>query len=159
MMKPLAIYLRNHEAAARGGLDHFRRIGRTHRARPWAEELTDLREEVRQDLEALRRLMRELRIRPDPLAGAAMQLAEKIGRTKLNGRLLSRSPLSDLIEIEGAQDAVHAKGAGWRALISAGLHPTSIDLEDLLRRADSQRDRLLEVHAEVARRAILIRDR
>lgn len=156
MTKPIAIYLRNHEAAGRGGVDHFKRITRTQRARPWVEELTDLHAEVREDLDGLHRLMKELNIRPDPLAGTAVRLAEKIGRTKLNGRLLSRSPLSDLIEIEGAQDAVHAKGAGWRALISAQLQPASVDLEELLNRADRQRDRLIDVHAEAARLAILI---
>ena len=160
MSKPIAVYLRNHEAAARGGVDHFRRIARTQRSRPWVEELTDLHAEVREDLDGLQRLMRELRIRPDPVTGTGtvMRLAEKFGRTKLNGRLISRSPLSDLIEIEAAQDAVHAKSAGWRALISAELHPTSVDLEDLLVRADRQRDRLIDVHAKAARRAIMVKN-
>lgn len=158
MSKPIAIYLRNHEAAARGGVDHFRRIARTQRARPWVKELTDLHAQVRKDLDQLQRLMRELGIRPDPLTGTAMRLAEKIGRAKPNGRLISRSPLSDLIEIEAAQDAVHAKSAGWRALISAELRPTSVNLDDLLHRAERQRDRLIDVHAEAARRAIMFKD-
>ena len=43
-------------------------------------------------------------------------LGEKLSRLKLNGRLLSRSPLSDLVEFEFIATAVLAKRAGFETL-------------------------------------------
>ncbi len=53
-MSPLAIYLRNHEAAASAGYDLFRRASSNQRKKPYAAELTELAAEVRDDLGALR---------------------------------------------------------------------------------------------------------
>ena len=47
--------------------------------------------------------------------GAAW-IGEKIGRLKFNGRLLGRSPLSDLEEVELLRLGVEGKVAGWRTL-------------------------------------------
>ena len=44
---PLAIYLRNHEAAARAGCDLFTRVARSHRSEAYAGELDALRRESR----------------------------------------------------------------------------------------------------------------
>ena len=43
----------------------------------------------------------------------ASWIGEKLSRTKLNGHLLSRSPLSDLVEFEFIATAVLAKRAGF----------------------------------------------
>ena len=47
--------------------------------------------------------------------GAAW-IGEKAGRLKFNGRLLARSPLSDLEELEMLRLGVEGKAAGWRTL-------------------------------------------
>ena len=148
----LAVYLRNHEAAARAGLDLFRRAARQQRAKPYAAELAGLAEEVAADLDSLHRLMRLADVHPDLLAGAAMRLGERLGRLKPNGGLLSRVPLSDLIEIEGCLDAVRAKSAGWRALLTVDSPPWAghVDVETLLRLADDQAERLIALHRTAA---------
>ena len=43
-------------------------------------------------------------------------IGEKAGRLKLNGRLLTRSPVSDLEELELLRLGVEGKAAGWRTL-------------------------------------------
>jgi hypothetical protein len=43
-------------------------------------------------------------------------IGEKAGRVKLNGRLIARSPLSDLEELELFRLGVESKAAGWRTL-------------------------------------------
>ena len=62
----LAIYLRNHEAAAQAGRDLFRRTAAGQRNRPYASELAELATEVDQDLESLHAIMRTVRVSPDP---------------------------------------------------------------------------------------------
>ena len=149
---PLTIYLRNHEAAARAGCDLFRRTAANQRHKPYADELRQLVTEVEEDLNSLRELMRRAGVRPNLLLGSALRLAERVGRLKPNGRLLRRAPLSDLIEIEGLHDAVHAKAAGWRALAGAQQDnwSDSIGVEVLIQRAKGQVDRLAAIHQSVA---------
>jgi hypothetical protein len=47
---PLAVYLRNHAAAAQAGGDLFRRTVSNHRRKPYAEELRQLAAGAREDL-------------------------------------------------------------------------------------------------------------
>lgn len=65
--------------------------------------------------------LRQLGASPPRAKLAAAVVAERLGRAKLNGRITSRSPLSDLLELEGLGGAVGAAGALWRALESAGI--------------------------------------
>lgn len=151
-MSHLRVYLRNHEAAAQAGRDLFHRVARTQRGRPWGQDLQELAHAVEADLASLRHIMREMAIPSDSAAGLLMRLGERVGRFKLNGRVLSRSPLSDVIEVEGLLDAVCAKRAGWHALHVAHRVPASLQplVEDLLRRADAQIDELQNIHRRVA---------
>ncbi|GAA1433409.1 hypothetical protein GCM10009616_25320 [Microlunatus lacustris] len=155
MSSQLSIFLRNHEAAARAGLDLVRRAARNQRRRPWGDELAALALEAEEDLTSLRRLMRRLDVAPDALLGTALRVGERAGRFKPNGHLVRRAPLSDLVEVQGVLGALTAKGAGWRALVAAhvadGGEP---DLVALVERADHQTERLLAVHADVAARSL-----
>ena len=154
---PLEIYLRNHEAAARAGCDLFTRVARTHRGEAYAGELDALRREVHEDRATLRGIMRRAQVSPDLLMGTALQVAERLGRLKPNGRLVRRSPLTPFLEIEGLLDAVHAKAAGWWALDAARLSVISApELASLRDRADSQIERLRAIHSSLA--AVLNQD-
>lgn len=152
MPRPLTIYLRNHEAAARAGCDLFRRTVSSHRHQPYAGDLRQVAAEVYEDLDSLRALMRHAGVKPDLLLGVVLRLGERAGRLKPNGRVLRRAPLSDLIEIEGLLDAVHAKAAGWQALAAAGLtnRGDTTDVEKLIQRADGQVERIAAIHRSVA---------
>ena len=150
----LAIYLRNHRAAALAGRDLFRRTAASQRDRPYAGELSDLAAEVEEDCDALLAIMRAARVTPDLVMGVLLRLGERVGRLKPNGRLLRRAPLSDLIEVEALVTAVRAKAAGWQAL---SQHPAPAwseiaDTEVLYQRAVDQGERLTEIHRSVAGR-------
>ena len=54
----LAIYLRHHVAASRGGVDLFHRSARTQLSNEARQELRDLAAEVTQDREQLLRILR-----------------------------------------------------------------------------------------------------
>jgi hypothetical protein len=151
MRSPLEIYLRNHEAAGRAGCSLFARVARSHSGEAYAAELDTLRREIREDLTTLRGIMRRAQVHPDLVLGTALQVGERVGRLKPNGRLVRPSPLTPLIEIEALLDAVHAKSAGWWALDAAGLGATiAPELASLKERAASQVERLRTLHATVA---------
>lgn len=95
-------------------------------------------------------------MQPNPLMGVALQVGERIGRLKPNGRVLRRAPLSDLIEVEGLVDAVSAKRTGWYALAAAQLPAEQADqIDQLIRRADGQLERLATIHTTIARSVLV----
>lgn len=146
----LTIYLRNHEAAASAGTDLFARMSRSQADRPWGPGLVDVAVEVAEDLRTLRGLLRAWGVRPDAASGLALRAGERVGRLKPNGRVVRRSPLSDLVEVEAGLDAVHAKAAGWQALQASHALDAPADLDELVRRADDQLARMRTIHATVA---------
>ena len=150
----VAIYLRNHEAAAQAGRDLFRRTAANQRDRPYAGELTELATEIEEDLQTLRAIMRAVRVSPDLVQGLALRVGERVGRLKPNGQLLRRSPLSDLIEVEALVVAVRAKSAGWQALsgVAAPGWSDVADTQVLYERALDQAERLNAIHRQVAGR-------
>lgn len=82
--------------------------------------------------------------------------AELTGRGKLNGRLLSRSPLSDVIEIEMLRLGVVGKAAGWRTLRTMADTERRLDadwLYSLMDRAQQQSELLEEMRVRAAEAA------
>ncbi|MGI3783711.1 MAG: hypothetical protein ACRYG2_23345 [Janthinobacterium lividum] len=146
----LAIYLRNHEAAAAAGTDLFARMSRSQADRAWGPTVVQVADEVAEDLVTLRALLHDVGVRPDALSSLALRAGERIGRLKPNGHLVTRAPLSDLIEVEAGLDAVQAKGSGWKALQAVHGSALPVDLEELSRRAEDQVTRMRAVHAAVA---------
>lgn len=68
---------------------------------------------------------------------AAAWIGEKAARLKLNGRIISRSPVSELEELEVLRLGVEGKAAGWRTLRALADHDQRLDtarLDDLISR-------------------------
>jgi len=152
-VKLLGIYLQDHLAGATAGLELFRRSAGAHKDTTLGDILEALRLEATSDRQALLDLMALLEIQPDRIKTTAAWAAEKVGRLKLNGALLRRSPLSDVIELEGLRMAVEWKAAGWRLLQAlAATEPrlAQVDLDDLLARADDQATRIESLRTAVA---------
>jgi carbon monoxide dehydrogenase subunit G len=127
----LGIYLNDHLAGAMAGTELVRRISRTH------PELRPLADDVEADRRELLEVMRNVGVVPRPYKAAIGWLTEKAGRFKPNGRLLGRSPLTDVLELETLQIGIHGKAAMWQALKSV----PDIDvyrLERLIQRAERQ---------------------
>ena len=149
----LAIYLQDDLAGATVAVELFRRAARPHKGTALGDVLDALTLEVTSDRQALVDLMAVLEIRPDRLKTTAGWVGEKVGRLKPNGALLHRSPLSDVLELDGMVMAVEWKAAGWRllkALADANPRLAEVDLDDLLQRADDQITRLESLRVSVA---------
>lgn len=155
MPSQLTIFLRNHEAAARAGLDLIRRTAKNQQNQPYAGELAAIADEAREDLTSLQLLMRHLEVEPDTVLSTALRLGERAGRLKPNGHLLRRAPLSDLVEVQGVLSALTLKAAGWRALAAAQVaEDGDPDLTQLIVRAERQIERMLPLHHAVAVRTL-----
>ena len=150
----LGVYCNDHLAAATGGIELVSRMLGRHRGGRHQARLEELLDELREERAALRASMAALDLPVRQYKQVALWLGEKLTRAKLNGHLLSRSPLSDLVEFEFIATAVLAKRAGFETL-RGGRRRSSrrLDaalLERLIAQADKQHDWLADVRREVA---------
>src|SRR5437764_5880775 len=141
----LGIYLNDHLAGAVGGLELARRAATANRSNDYGAFLSELAGEIEADLHALENIMDKLEVGRDHVKLLTAWTAEKIGRLKLNGRLLGYSPLSRVLELEVLCLGVEGKLSLWRALQKLADQDTRlrwIELDELVARARSQRRRL-----------------
>ncbi|MFD9481769.1 MULTISPECIES: transaldolase [Streptomyces] len=153
----LAIYLNDHYSGATGGLELFRRAADAHRDKADGKVLADLARQVDQDRNSLVQIMTGLGVRPSHSKAAMGWLAEKAGRLKPNGHLLSRSPLSDLLEAESMLLGIQGKAALWRTLRAQAETDERLSAEDLdalLERAEQQSKLMENLRVAAAGRAL-----
>ena len=153
----LGIYLNDHLAGATAGGELAHRMARSHRGQEESGPLQRLAVEITQDRSALLAIMATLGIPVRVYKVGAAWIGEKAGRLKLNGRLLARSPLSDLEELELLRLGVEGKAAGWRTLRTRADTDARLDagrLDELISRARSQADQLEELRVRAANRVL-----
>jgi hypothetical protein len=137
----LGIYLNDHLAGATAGMELAWRFARSRQGTPDRKRLVSLAADITADRQALMQLMRSAGV---PVRGhkiVAGWITEKVTRLKPNANVLTRSPLSDLIELETLYLGIQGKGAGWRVLLGAAADDGLVDTERLralLDRADDQ---------------------
>jgi hypothetical protein len=147
----MPIYLNDHLAGATGGSDLAHRAASSNEGTALGDFLADLAGQIDADRAQLEDVMARLGVTRDPVKAGAVWLAEKLGRLKLNGRLLEYSPLSRVIELEGLIAGVNAKLALWRTLAAAAADEpriAEIDFAQLIQRGDEQLEGLKEHHAQ-----------
>ena len=150
----LGIYLNDHLAGAIAGMGLARRMAAS--AEPGTERaavLSRLAGEITTDRAALLRIMAALGIPVRGYKVFAAWAGERAGRLKLNGRLVTRSPLSDLEETEMLRLGVDGKAAGWRTLRALAERDDRLDagrLDDLLARAGRQSRELESLRVSTA---------
>ena len=153
----LGIYLNDHLAGATAGSELARRMTRSHRGREESDPLNRLAAEIQQDRSALLDIMASLGVTVRAYKVGAAWIGEKAGRLKFNGRLLARSPLSDLEELELLRLGVEGKASGWRTLRTQADTDARLDagrLDELISRAKSQADELEELRVRTADRIL-----
>ena len=107
--KYLATYLNDHLAGSTGGIELVRRAAGEYEGTELGEFLSGLAREIEEDRETLKEYLAELGVDEDRLKVAAGWAGEKLGRLKPNGHLMSRSPLSALVEFEALSLGVEGK--------------------------------------------------
>jgi len=150
----LRTYLQDHHAGATAGLELARRAAGSNADNDYGPELERIAEDIESDRESLEGVMDQLGVKPHTLKDAAGWTAEKLGRLKPNNSLLSYSPLSRVIEIEGLVIGVTGKQALWESLRSAvGETLNGVSFAELSERAADQRSRLEALRKRAAAEA------
>jgi hypothetical protein len=150
----LKTYLQDHHAGATGGLELARRAAGSNEETGYGPELERIADEIAEDLEMLEQVMEHLDVSPSKVKDTGAWVFEKVGRLKPNDRLLSYSPLSRVIEIEGLVIGVTGKQALWEALQTALGEPVGgVSLSELSARAADQRSRLEALRRKAAAEA------
>ena len=148
----LAIYLRDHHAAAIAETEVAKRSANSNQGTAFAGLLEELQREALEDLRSLDEIMQRLGIQSAKGKDGAAWVAEKLGRLKLNGSVTAYSPLSRVVELEGISIAVESKKAMWRSLQQ--LEDDRLqrsELERLEARAADQQRRLEAARLEAVR--------
>jgi len=149
----LAVYCNDHIASAAGGIELVSRMIGVHKGSSYEAGLRQLLDELRQEKSDLEKTARALGLPIRQYKQIAVWVAEKASRLKLNGRVLSRSPLSSLVEFEFLASAVRGKRSGFETLRIAAEVDSRIDkvlLDSLIDQANRQFQWATDVRREVA---------
>jgi hypothetical protein len=149
----IGIYCNDHLASATGGIELVGRMLGVHKGSRFEEPLEQLLSELRDEKSSLNAIMAALGVPVRQYKQLGVWVAEKVTRAKLNGRLTSRSPLSDLVEFEFLASGVRAKRSGFETLrIAAEVEPRlpKAELDRLIDQAHGQYQWLTSARREVA---------
>jgi hypothetical protein len=153
----LGIYLNDHLAGATAGTELAHRMAASLHDEPYGEPLARIVAEVAQDRADLVEMMKTLGVPVRAYKTGLAWIGEKAARLKLNGRLLARSPLSTLEEVEMLRLGVEGKAAGWRTLRVLADTDARLDggrLDHLMARARQQADVLENLRVQAARQLV-----
>ncbi|TQN42589.1 hypothetical protein FHU33_1995 [Blastococcus colisei] len=149
----LTVYCNDHLAASVGGIELVKRMIGAHAGTVYEARLRQLLKELHEEHHALRGIMAELGLPIRRYKQLGLWLGEKISRVKLNGRLVSRSPMSSLVEFEFLASAVRAKRSGFETLREVAAIDDRVDVElmdGLIEQANKQHDWVTHARREVA---------
>ncbi|WP_327309632.1 hypothetical protein OG730_37595 [Streptomyces sp. NBC_01298] len=110
-----------------------------------------------EDRDSLREVMLALDVPANNLRGLLGAAVTQAGRLKPNGRVFSRSPLSDVLELEAVRVGVEGKKELWRTLHTLAPSNPYLDAEAmrrLLARAERQADILETLRLAAVNRAL-----
>ncbi|MCK6211162.1 NAD-dependent epimerase/dehydratase family protein [Georgenia sp. EYE_87] len=113
----LGIYLSDHLMGASGGVSRIERMAEVYADTDLGPELGRLATEIGAARHELAALIDRLDLPSKPHRQAVAWVAEHVGRLKLNGRLMSRSPLSVVLELEIMRAAVAGQLGLWQTLV------------------------------------------
>src|SRR3954454_19125347 len=141
----LGIYMNDQLAAGVLWRETARRAHRNNRGTDADEALGRVATAIAEDVRTFERMMDRLGLQRSRVKPALAVAAEHAGRLKLNGRLLSYSPLSRFVELDFLAMGIEGKKILWATLrASAGLQARlpDVDFDELIKRAQRQRDEI-----------------
>lgn len=112
-----------------------------------------LLEEIDLERDVVHGLMGLLGIQGDLTKSAIAWISEKFSRLKRNGHLLTRSPLSDMIELETLSMVLHGCELFWNALAEIEDEHTyiaQVDPQAMIERIQRRREQIDDLYCEAA---------
>jgi hypothetical protein len=155
--RPIDVYLNDHLAGATFGADLARQLEARTEGTDFQPEMSRLAAEIEADLDTLTDLMERIGATRNPSKQVATWVAEKASRLKLTGLTSGNDELGTFLSIEALSLGVEGKASLWTTLRELrGRYPEllSTDLDDLLQRAQRQRQVLEAERLAAARRSL-----
>lgn len=131
VQKRLRVYLNDHLVGASANVQLALRTAGSLRGTPLGHDLDAIAAQISDDYAALVEIMRSVGVAPRRAFALLGRLGERLGRLKLNGRLLRPSRLSTLVELETLRLGVLGKLQGWRSLAVAAERDPRLDADRL----------------------------
>lgn len=152
----LGLYLSDHLTGATAGSERAQRMAEAYEGTDLGPELADLAEQIESERLFLHDLVEALDLRPRAHRQAAAWAAEKVGRLKLNGRLVD-SPMTPVLETELMRSAVMGKLGVWEVLarLAGDLGLPGRMFEQLAGTAREQADVIGRLHERVTDEAFV----
>lgn len=157
----LGLYLRDHDAAGTSGSRLVHRCRQANRGTAFEPGLSALEEAVGRDRQALASILQQLHVPPSRVKHALMWFAATAGALKLNGHLVTYSPLSRVFELEALFAAVNAKLCLWNTLLDLSTTDTRLDtgaIANLQLSARAQLEAIAAMHRDATVRAFVPED-
>ncbi len=155
--RAIDVYLNDHLAGAMLGSDLAEQIRQRHEGTPLGELMSSIAPEIEADREQLVDLMERMDVSRNPIKQATGWLAEKASRLKFSGVASGEPDQSAFMALETLMLGVEGKASLWRSLREIrSQYPAllSTDLEDLIARAERQRDALEHERLAAGARAL-----
>lgn len=153
----LKIYLSDQLAAGVGFRELAKRAQKSNEGTELGDALEEVANAIAEDIETFELIMDRLDLPQSRIKTAGAILAERAGRLKLNGRLTEYSPLSRFVELDFLCLGIDGKKLLWsnlRDLAGLAERLPDIDFDDLIERAQRQRDRLEPFRAQAGAESI-----
>ena len=143
--KELDVYLNDHLAGSMMGRELARQLESQNDGTPLGERMGSIATAIEADSEVLKDLMERLGTTANPVKQGVTWLTEKVARLKFSGATTGDRELGTFLALETLSLGVEGKRSLWQALATiVDEQPAlkTIDLDDLIQRAETQRDSL-----------------
>ena len=151
------VYLNDHLAGAMLGSNLAEQIRSRNEDTPLGELMQSLAPQIEEDRQTLIGLMQRMGTSKSAVKQAGAWVAEKASRAKFAGLTSDEPQLGTFMAVESLALGVLGKLSMWKALAQvADQHPaiTSVDLDELTHRAQTQYDLLERERLAASRRAL-----
>ncbi len=155
--KAMDVYLNDHLAGAMLGSDLAEQIQSRSQDTPLGELMQALAPQIEEDRQTLIALMARMGTSKNPVKQGGAWITEKASRVKFGGLSSGEPDLGTFMAVESLALGVQGKLGLWRALEQvADQHPAiaSVNLEELIDRAQTQYDLLERERLAAGRRAL-----
>jgi len=143
--KAMDVYLNDHLAGAMLGSALAEQLLETNEGTPLGDVMASIAPQIEEDRKTLVGLMDRMGTSMNPVKQATTWVAEKATRLKFSGLTSGDSEVGTFMAVENLRLGVEGKVSLWKILreVSDQYGPLrSTNLEDLIRRAEAQRDAL-----------------
>jgi len=149
----IEVYLNDHLAGAMAGVNLVEQAADRHRSDELGEFFAPLAADIKADLATLEGLIEDMNVDKSASKTALAEVGSKLAAPKFTAEGAGNKHLGDFITLETLSIGVEGKRCMWVALKTvADAYPGlgALDLDDLVSRAQQQRDQLESKRNELA---------